>query len=870
LLCRDAQRFTAMRLSPEETNRLRMATAGPLGAYNQRLQQQVTSPTTGLPVLSGLSNPNDLPLLPTSATGGLLSGLSRSMSLPRTGLSGLGSAAVSSMGSAGLGIMLPPGGVNLASSGSLPSGSVSGQFMARKTRELLQRMTGCSEEQRMQLIQQLQHLALQGEPQAAAALASLNSDMAVVSSPPQSFSHQQQQQQQHQAQQRQRNQQQQQLQLQNHQTQQQQQQAWQFQAARVNEQRQQQLQHQKRLLGGLPALGHPHPHTPNPPQQQMLAPHQPYGRSLSSQHMGPQPQHAISQQSHTLQKQLVQQQQQQVGVGPSSQVQQSSLPPSSLQSAQVSPTGSGPSSLSSQQQQQQQQPPLTQQNQVPGQMPQVAGPAKQVQSKQFQKHQQQNQQQQQASRVSKGLSRGPMMMQGLSQSNNLPSNLSIGSNSMLGELAGQPGAHSLQQGQRVLQPQVQIQSGKLQSWSQQSMSGKLPQMQSQGAQLQGGAQSQGLASVAVQQQGQQQQDVASQQQAQPATFPQQSPLPQQQLPSSAPIQQPQLQTPIPGQQQQSQQQHRPMQQQQEPPPQRLQTRHPGTAMGLPVPGQVGKTGMQLQGQGVSSQMASQPGAPTYQLGTPISMGGSSPHVTSLSSGLHSTTVGVNSSQWKSNQAASPMSGGMFNLTRTGSPGSAHNMSPIVAPSGLHIPSSNGNTGASIHGASMGGVPQAHTVMQGASGQKFAVGPGQVGREIAGSQQGVTAGEQSQQGSMPVSLATSNIAAAAQTRLPVQSSSSGMLPGSTMGLVTTSGPPNVVYQGVPVPGPGHSSAMPGSGLLYTMQPHQPHVGNVSMTGSAVSQRSASPASNGAAPIAMSAMGSTSLSVIPAGAVPSSSA
>ncbi len=69
-------------------------------------------------------------------------------------------------------------------------------------------MTGCSDEQRMQLIQQLQQLALHGEPQAAAALASLNSDMAVVSSPPQSFSHQQQQQQQqHQAQQRQRNQQ---------------------------------------------------------------------------------------------------------------------------------------------------------------------------------------------------------------------------------------------------------------------------------------------------------------------------------------------------------------------------------------------------------------------------------------------------------------------------------------------------------------------------------------------------------------------------------------------------------------------------------------------------------------------------------------
>jgi hypothetical protein len=60
------------------------------------------------------------------------------------------------------------------------------------------------------------------------------------------------------------------------------------------------------------------------------------------------------------------------------------------------------------------------------------------------------------------------------------------------------------------------------------------------------------------------------------------------------------------------------------------------------------------------------------------------------------------------------------------------------------------------------------------------------------------------------------------------------------------------------------------IFFLLQPHQPHVGNVSMTGSAVSQRSASPASNGPAPISMSAMGSTSLSVIPAGAVPSSSA
>lgn len=64
----------------------------------------------------------------------------------------------------------------------------------------------------MQLLQQLQNEASQGDVQAAAGLTSLKSDMAMVSSPPQSFSpqhqHQQQQQQQQQAQhQQQRNQQ---------------------------------------------------------------------------------------------------------------------------------------------------------------------------------------------------------------------------------------------------------------------------------------------------------------------------------------------------------------------------------------------------------------------------------------------------------------------------------------------------------------------------------------------------------------------------------------------------------------------------------------------------------------------------------------
>ncbi|KAH9566418.1 hypothetical protein CY35_04G129200 [Sphagnum magellanicum] len=567
---RDAQRFTAMRLSPEETNRLRMAATGSPGAYNRRLQQQAVSVTTGLPVMGGLPHPNDIPLLSTSSTEGMLGGLNRSMSLPRQGLPGMGSAAVTNIGSAALGTMLPPSGVNMGSPGSLPSGSVSGQFMARNTREL-QRFRMGPEEQRIQLIQQLQHQASQGDTQAAAALTSLNSEMVMASSPPPSFSPHQQQQ--HQAQQ-QRNQQQQQLQLQNHQTQQQQL-AWQLQAPHVKEQqRQLQLQQQKRPQGALPQ---PQLHSPNSLHQQMLGPHQPYVPSLGSQHMGTQSQHIISQQSLTLQKQLGQQQQ----VGGPSQVPQSSLPSSSLQSAPVSPVGSGPSSLNSQQQQQQQ--PPTQQNQVGGQMSQITGPAKLVQAKQFQKQQQQNQQQQ-ASRLSKGLNRGPMMMQGLPQSNHLPGNVSLGSNQMPGELPGQLGTNPLQQGQRVLQPQGQMQSGKLQAWSQQTSTGQVPQLQSQGSQLQGGAQSQVLASAAVQQKGHQQQQgtqvvvpkqqlaMSSQQQAQLVPTPQQSP-PHQQSTLAAPIQQTQLLPPAPGQQQQQQQQQQsqqrwPMQQQQEPPPQR--------------------------------------------------------------------------------------------------------------------------------------------------------------------------------------------------------------------------------------------------------------------------------------------------------------
>jgi hypothetical protein len=291
---------------------------------------------------------------------------------------------------------------------------------------------------------------------------------------------------------------------------------------------------------------------------------------------------------------------------------------------------------------------------------------------------------------------------------------------------------------------------------------------------------------------------------------------------------------------------------------------------MPMPGQLGKAGMQQQGQVVSPQMASQPASPAYQLGTtsstgtPMSMSSSSPQVMPISSGLKSTTV--NSSHWKSNQAAPSTPGGMFNLAHTSSPGLAH-VPPMVGPSGVHMPSSNGNTGLPIHGASSSGLPPAHAVMRNAPGQKFAVGPGPHGRENTGSQQGVTVEQWSHQGSStPVSFAMSNMAAS-QTRLPVQSSSPGMLPGSMMGLVT-SGPPNVTTdKGPPPAGPSHRASIPGSGLLYSMQPQQPpHFGNASSTGTVVSQRSASPASSGPDP---AAMGSTSPCATPASAGPPSS-
>ena len=99
--------------SNEEHARLKMATKQLTDFNARRVQQQAASAALGVPVLGGLGNTNELPVLSTSTSGGMLVGLNRGLSLPRAGLAGMGSPVVSSMGTAGLSGRLPPSG-NLA------------------------------------------------------------------------------------------------------------------------------------------------------------------------------------------------------------------------------------------------------------------------------------------------------------------------------------------------------------------------------------------------------------------------------------------------------------------------------------------------------------------------------------------------------------------------------------------------------------------------------------------------------------------------------------------------------------------------------------------------------------------------------------
>nr|XP_024380298.1 chromatin modification-related protein EAF1 B-like isoform X1 [Physcomitrium patens]XP_024380299.1 chromatin modification-related protein EAF1 B-like isoform X1 [Physcomitrium patens]PNR51048.1 hypothetical protein PHYPA_010234 [Physcomitrium patens] len=802
---RDAQRFTT-RLSPGEATRLRMA-ANNMSAYNaRRLQQQAASVTAGLPILTGLPNPNDLPMLPTS-TGAMMGALSRGLSMPRPGLSSMGSPVISNIVPAGLGGMVPP------------PGTLSSPSMSRRTANLLNmlRVGGCTEDQRVLILQQLQLLAQQGDNQAAAAFSNLGGDMAtMIPSSPQSFSpqhhsiqlqqHQQQQDQQQQQQQhhqqhhqqQQAQQQQQQQQVQNQQRNQQMQlqgnptQAYYSAAAAVRmkeQQYRQQHQQKQRLMGTLP---------PTQAQYMLVSPHV---QNLPAQQLGSKS-HMLSQQPQRTH--LGQQHQ---GSGLSSQSSQPALSTLNLQSSSASPTATGQSNSSAQQM------PLPQQNQSVVQPGEATGSAKPPQGKQPQKYptqtsqimQHHQQHQQHTVRNSKGPMRGAIMQNLPSQTGQQsPNNLSGGSNQPLNETPG----HML------IQPQLgQVQAGKASSGSHPSGSS-----QSHGSLAQGGTPScSGVSQIKGLHQSQtqpQQGGVPDQQQGSSIQIATQVSLPQSgSLPTSSEQSQEPLATPSAQQTQQMQRRQMPQPQQ---PQRRLQSRHlSATPLVMPMPGQLGKTGMQQTNQDVSPQMVNhnpyQLGG-TAMIGNPMSMSSPNSHVVSLPSTLNSSTIGAHSTQWKSSQSNNPLTGGLYNLTRANSPGSSQVSTMVI--SGPQLPTFAGTAAvptlstSGIHGVPTGSVPQNLAGKQCLSNivlnQKIGVNPGVNGRVLSGAQQPTLSGQRSQQnGSVVISLPSGN----SQMTAPGSSASTGGSPTSGAGV-----PPQGEGLLVPdtrdsAPGSSHSASSP---------------------------------------------------------------
>ena len=247
---------------------------------------------------------------------------------------------------------------------------------------------------------------------------------------------------------------------------------------------------------------------------------------------------------------------------------------------------------------------------------------------------------------------------------------------------------------------------------------------------------------------------------------------------------------------------------------RLQTRHLNTTMALPISGQIGKTGMQQTGQGLPSQMAAPPSHNLYQLGgtmalgNPMSMNSSNLHGMTFSSALNSSTVETNPTPWKPHQAIPPLSGGMYNLTRTNSAGSGQ--VPPIGSSGLHLSSSNGNSSMSalsspgIHVGSPS-MTQGLASMQGASGlhSQKAMNPVLNGRPLLGSQQGIASVQRNLQ--MPNPVAMRNMGSS-QMRPTVPPPVTGGLSSSTTGGVLQGMLSNGSFQGVPTAGPNHSAPM----------------------------------------------------------------
>ena len=196
-----------------------------------------------------------------------------------------------------------------------------------------------------------------------------------------------------------------------------------------------------------------------------------------------------------------------------------------------------------------------------------------------------------------------------------------------------------------------------------------------------------------------------------------------------------------------------------------------------MPGLLGKTGMQQTGQAVLSQMSAVGNHNPYQLGgaasigNPISLSNANLHGVAPSSGLNSSTMGTHATQWKSNQGSTPLSGGLYNLTRTNSAGPGQ-VSGTTTP-GLQLPSFNGSS----HGTAVGGMPQA---LGGVSvTQKHGMSPGVNGRAPSGALQAVPPGQRSQQNG-PV-LVSSGPAGNSQMRAPGPPAAGGSVQGGGSGV-----------------------------------------------------------------------------------------
>lgn len=184
-------------------------------------------------------------------------------------------------------------------------------------------------------------------------------------------------------------------------------------------------------------------------------------------------------------------------------------------------------------------------------------------------------------------------------------------------------------------------------------------------------------------------------------------------------------------------------------------------MGMTMPGLLGKTGLPPTGPAGSSQMSGLPNHNPYQLGgtaasigNPISLSNSNSHGVPL----HSSTIGAHSMQWKPNQANSPLSAGLYNLTRANNAAGTGQVSGTTTP-GLQLPSFHGPS----HGIPLGSMAQGPLV--GVSGpQKHGMSPGVNGRASSGAQPALPPAPRSSQanGSLMVSSAPS---ANPQTRPP---------------------------------------------------------------------------------------------------------